>query len=85
METEKRIDRLESKLDDLKDFCTDEFKGIAVSLAKLEAATNERNKFWSKSTIKLFVAVLMAILGSFGISAASTDAAANTGADSAKE
>lgn len=67
MEIEEKVERVSAKIDLLKDFCTAEFKSIAVDLAKLEVATADRNKIWGKGTIKLFAAVIIAVLTSLGV------------------
>jgi hypothetical protein len=67
MDIEKRVDRLEDKVGELRDFCKDEFHSLQLSMAELTAATRDRDRIFGKGMIRAIVAVILAVLGAMGI------------------
>ena len=46
---------------------------ICIAVARIETKMEERAKLWGKGTVKLIVAVGLALLGALGINVACTD------------
>jgi hypothetical protein len=78
MDIEERVQRLDDKIDLLRDRISGEFKNIAHTLGSLEANVEKckpKSKVWDAATIKMIAAVIAAVLGSMGIAGFSASCA----------
>ena len=62
MDLEDRVDKIDEKLSD-----------ISEAVVRIETKMEERAKFWGKGTVRLIVAVGLALLGALGINIACTE------------